>query len=49
MMAEFDKDYWERHWDPAASRDERQLPANPYLSVETAHIRPGTALDVVSG
>lgn len=49
MMAEFDKDYWEQHWNPAASSAERKLPVNPYLADETAHLHPGTALDAGCG
>lgn len=49
MMAEFDKDYWEQHWNPAASSAERRLPVNPYLADETAHLHPGTALDAGCG
>lgn len=48
-MAEFDKDYWERHWDLARSTSVRQLAVNPYLTTETAHLPPGTALDAGCG
>lgn len=48
-MVEFDKDYWEHHWNPATSGGERGLPVNPYLPPETAHLRPGTALDAGCG
>jgi len=48
-MAEFDKDYWERHWSPAASSGDPRLPVNPYLASETAHLHPGTALDAGCG
>lgn len=48
-MAEFDRDYWEKHWGPARSRNAHPLPVNPYLPTETAHLRPGTALDAGCG
>lgn len=48
-MAEFDQAYWESHWRPVASDDERRLPINPYLLAETAHLRGGTALDAGCG
>lgn len=48
-MAEFDKAYWEHHWDPATSDGERQLAVNPYVMTETAHLRAGTALDAGCG
>lgn len=49
MMAEFDKNYWEQHWNPVTSGNERRLPANPYLADETAQLHPGTALDAGCG
>lgn len=48
-MAEFDKGYWEDHWSPATSIRERQLPVNPYLTTETAHLHAGAALDAGCG
>src|SRR5690625_6269044 len=48
-MAEFDKTYWEHHWNPTTSNGVRKLPAHPYLATETAHLRPGTALDAGCG
>ena len=48
-MAEFDRNYWEQHWNPAASSAERRLPVNPYLADETAQLHPGTALDAGCG
>jgi len=48
-MAEFDKTYWEHHWNPTTSNGVRELPAHPYLATETAHLRPGTALDAGCG
>ncbi|HEU5129781.1 MAG TPA: methyltransferase domain-containing protein [Glycomyces sp.] len=48
-MAEFDKDYWEAHWSPAATSRGRHLPVNPYLPIETAHLPAGTALDAGCG
>lgn len=49
MMAEFDKTYWDRHWNPTTSSGVRELPVNPYLASETAHLPPGTALDAGCG
>src|SRR5690606_24506763 len=49
MMDEIDKDYWENHWSPATSSGVRELPVNPYLATETAHLHPGTALDAGCG
>lgn len=54
-MHEFDKTYWENHWSDAADQADvsqgggRQVPANPYLLAESAHLPPGTALDVGCG
>lgn len=46
--AAFDKNYWEDHWDvgPGAAHE---LPANPYLAAETAHLPLGSALDAGCG
>ncbi|TFV98366.1 class I SAM-dependent methyltransferase [Leifsonia flava] len=56
MSRDFDKDYWEQHWhdrpdaDTASATDAAPLGApNPYLSSETAGLRPGTALDAGCG
>lgn len=46
-MPEFDKAYWEDHWAPSGG--DRELPANPYLAGETAHLPPATALDAGCG
>ncbi len=52
MTREFDKDYWERHWEqPHGSRPEaatKNAP-NPYLIRETSSLVPGTALDAGCG
>src|SRR5690625_3066988 len=52
-MAKFDKTYWEHHWEhrwnPTTSNGVRELPVNPYLATETAHLHPGTALDAGCG
>lgn len=48
-MNEFDKDYWEDQWAPATSGRRRQLPVNPYLTGETAHLPVGTVLDAGCG
>ncbi|MFC6081204.1 class I SAM-dependent methyltransferase [Sphaerisporangium aureirubrum] len=51
MTHEFDKDYWERHWQGRAggpgSMDGN--PPNPYLASETGALTPGTALDAGCG
>ncbi|GAA1501606.1 hypothetical protein GCM10009788_00220 [Nocardioides humi] len=50
MDHEFDQSYWERHWGAGGSAmSGRQLPVNPYLLAETAHLRTGTALDAGTG
>lgn len=48
-MNEFDKDYWEEQWRPAAAVRRRRLPVSPYLTAETAHLPVGTALDAGCG
>lgn len=45
MTHDFDKDYWERHWQGAAGGH----PVNPYLPLETDALPPGTALDAGCG
>jgi SAM-dependent methyltransferase len=49
---EFDKEYWQRHWDhPHGSGPEaatKNAP-NPYLIRETSDLVPGTALDAGCG
>jgi SAM-dependent methyltransferase len=47
MTHEFDKDYWESHWQRAEGRD--AVSANPYLARETSGLVPGTALDAGCG
>jgi SAM-dependent methyltransferase len=49
MMNEFDKDYWEDQWAPVTSGRTRQLPVNPYLAAETAHLPVTTVLDAGCG
>lgn len=48
-MHQFDKTYWEEHWSPTTSTENRTMPVNPYLPVETKHMSPGTALDAGCG
>lgn len=48
-MNEFDKDYWEDQWGTATPGRKRELPVNPYLSAETAHLPVGTVLDAGCG
>jgi len=48
-MADFDKGYWEDQWGTAAPARRTELPVNPYLIAETAHLPIGTALDAGCG
>jgi len=52
MAHDFDKDYWERHWDeargPAAAAGEASA-ENPHLGREITDLAPGTALDAGCG
>lgn len=48
-MPQFDKTYWEDHWAPATAGEGQNLPVNPYLPAETAHLPRGTALDAGCG
>ncbi len=48
----FDKDYWERNWQPGAEGGPGSMgliPANPYLASELSGLTPGTALDAGCG
>lgn len=46
----FDKDYWENQWNHGEGEAAMTAsPPNPYLSVETADLTPGTALDAGCG
>lgn len=52
MTHGFDKDYWERHWEPGPPQGpgrRRTAPPNPHLVRETDGLAPGTALDVGCG
>ncbi len=51
MEHDFDKDYWDAHWqqvhdDPAARHE---VPPNPYLVREVGDLAPGTALEAGCG
>jgi SAM-dependent methyltransferase len=49
MGHDFDKTYWDRHWqdiDPGAGRD---IPPNPYLVREVSDLVPGSALEAGCG
>lgn len=49
---EFDKDYWERHWQQVGSGASGSMdgnPPNPHLIRETSGLEPGTALDAGCG
>ncbi|MFY1585348.1 class I SAM-dependent methyltransferase [Micromonospora sp. WMMD734] len=52
MTHSFDRDYWQRHWQPTAGHGPGSMagnPPNPYLARETAGLAPGTALDAGCG
>lgn len=52
MTYEFDKGYWDRHWERSDGAEDAHPSAtvpHPYLARETAGLRPGTALDAGSG
>jgi cyclopropane fatty-acyl-phospholipid synthase-like methyltransferase len=56
MEHDFDKDYWEHHWEQGAQAQPGVEPGtpeadqpNPYLDHETADLTPGTALDAGCG
>ncbi len=52
MDHEFDRDYWEAHWREGGRgthASTAQSPPNPYLSIETSELVPGTALDAGCG
>ncbi|WP_207782022.1 class I SAM-dependent methyltransferase [Phytoactinopolyspora limicola] len=50
MTYEFDRAYWERHWNAeSATTRGGELPVNPYLLAETADLRVGSALDAGCG
>jgi SAM-dependent methyltransferase len=44
---QFDREYWENHWSERG--EERDLPVNPYLPLETAELPVGSALDAGCG
>lgn len=52
MSHDFDKDYWEQHWQQRRTGDTESMvtaPPNPYLVRETDGLAPGTALDAGCG
>lgn len=52
MTHEFDKDYWERHWEQGRVEGSGSMgtnPPNPHLARETSGLQPGTALDAGCG
>jgi SAM-dependent methyltransferase len=49
MTHEFDKGYWETHWQGTAEAPDRAVPPSPYLATELAGLPPGTALDAGCG
>ncbi|MFD1538941.1 class I SAM-dependent methyltransferase [Nonomuraea guangzhouensis] len=48
MTHDFDKDFWERHWQEGPGSMGGN-PPNPYLARETSGLTPGTALDAGCG
>lgn len=52
MTHDFDKNYWEQHWEqthhPATNTGAVRAP-NPYVTRETADLQPGSALDAGCG
>ena len=48
MTHEFDRDYWDAHWQAASSAD-GSIAVHPYLAAETASLVPGTALEAGCG
>jgi len=50
MTHEFDRPYWEQHWQRAHGRQaRRELEPNPHLVAEVTGLPPGTALDAGCG
>lgn len=52
MTHEFDKDYWEEHWQPGVDGGPGSMglsPPNPYLVTEVGNLLPTTALDAGCG
>jgi SAM-dependent methyltransferase len=51
MTHEFDKDYWETHWQQAKGNNagQREIAPHPYLAREISNLTPGTALDAGCG
>ncbi|MCO5999446.1 class I SAM-dependent methyltransferase [Actinoallomurus rhizosphaericola] len=52
MTYDFDKDFWERHWQQGRAEGPGTMggnPPNPYLARETGGLTPGTALDAGCG
>jgi SAM-dependent methyltransferase len=50
-MHDFDKDYWEKHWQEGqgGAGSMAENPPNPYLDRELSSLAPGTALDAGCG
>jgi 2-polyprenyl-3-methyl-5-hydroxy-6-metoxy-1,4-benzoquinol methylase len=52
MTHDFDKSYWDEHWQQAQTSGStalRQPMPNPYVARETSDLEPGTALDAGCG
>lgn len=48
MTHDFDKHYWEQHWDDSPA-GQYSAPPNPYVIAETRDLTPRTALDAGCG
>lgn len=51
MTHEFDKEYWEQHWDgtPPDAAHDRSTPPNPYVVNAVDRVPPSTVLDAGCG
>jgi SAM-dependent methyltransferase len=49
MTHEFDKGYWETHWQGTAEAPDRVVLPSPYLATELGGLQPGSALDAGCG
>lgn len=49
MNQDFDKVFWEQHWQRGAHHVSHPIPANPHLIREISHLSPGSALEAGCG
>jgi SAM-dependent methyltransferase len=49
MTHDFDKDYWDQHWQDRAPEAREGGPPNPYLIAGASGLTPGSALDAGCG